>query len=883
MSLGTKIKEALRGPHSPETAEGDQSVPGSFPTDDVSGSTAKAPGQDAATDSSGLGTSGSLHNKLHKRDDPRGWEASGDRGPGHTHTDSGVGLLTSDPSAHRDQGSAGHNIPRKTAPDVGHGSGTQAAATYTPGNTHGEQPAAYASPTHAYGQQSHQQQTPQHGTAAPAYPSDSSRPYTEDVGSGTTSGAGATAAASVPTTSSSGPDDKHNVPGGDRSTGDVVGKDPYWGDIPRGAGVYNTVTGHGSHEDDERHGQHQSSQHTHSSNAAAASLGTKNDATNQPPSLRASDHTSKEHREHSGVRDSAVPAGAAVGAGAAAYGLDKKHQQAQDEKNRGHESEPHRQEKEGAGSKLAGLFHRDHKDEKEKDHRHEHRHETSREEPIHHNVQQPHRDAQHTGFDNQDRTTNQPSRQPQQHASQVATEQQRQVPPGDKKHDHRKDEAAAAAAAAYAAHSASEAHGSGKDKREAEPAEKKESKLHALFHRSSKDKDDKPAKDEKHHTSHEGQHLHRQTEHHRQEQEQKPAAAGPIPSARHERTGPAADHDRSAAYAAIPDPSNAPAEDRKHDHGGAAVPLGLAAAGAGGYAAARHAGSQNEHQQPGPGQQPSDSFAPHQPTQHAAAASVSNISAAGTSSHSSQQPAAGVAPAPHHGRTVEERHGAPAPIHHGHGTTARQQGDFATPPSGTSALPVPASYGAGSSSSSQPAPASQLSTQPAGGATHGKPSDGASASTATAASHTTRDDDPSQGGRYNVLPSGTPSGVNIQGRHGAAGEETRPSDVQTTQGGHHSAAKYAAPAAAAAAGGAGAAYAATRGHGGEDGPAREGRAQPPAQTEGYGASQRGSHQAQATRTDAGSGPTGPVASGTVIHHCVKCGEANDITHYLNRV
>lgn len=169
MTLGAKVKEILHSGDSEDAARGevDRNTPGSFPVDDMT-----------PTETQKHTSTSHEHNKLHKPNDPRGWSEDDARARGHGYTDSGVGLT--DP--HDSQAT------------------TQKVAS-----------------------------------EKPTEPMERSTDYSPDSRLGREA------------------DRKPQEPVGD-TTAPSHKEHPYWGDLPRGAGVYNTIAGHGSPEDDaQRH------------------------------------------------------------------------------------------------------------------------------------------------------------------------------------------------------------------------------------------------------------------------------------------------------------------------------------------------------------------------------------------------------------------------------------------------------------------------------------------------------------------------------------------------------------------------------------------------------------------------------------------------------
>ncbi|KAK9770526.1 hypothetical protein SCAR479_12797 [Seiridium cardinale] len=282
-SLGDKIKNVLGvGEHSAEaeTGEVERRAPGAFPTEESTGvyggadqphvGSKPVPSSGerdlgGTSQDPGLITGPSEHNKLHKKNDPRGHTGSSaygtnsSKGPtsstgfGHDHTDSGVGLHETErhtakdsplsssnhPSSHHDGSIATdrHNRP-DTSIVPGTGSTTAAGAGGVAtrelgGDRSGQkQESGFTSGT-----------TGQSGTTG------TDRLHTGSHAtstSGLAAGTGAAAAAGA----LAGHESHNTVNNGrEKSTVSQNQEEPYWGDLPQGAGVYNTVTGHGSGED----------------------------------------------------------------------------------------------------------------------------------------------------------------------------------------------------------------------------------------------------------------------------------------------------------------------------------------------------------------------------------------------------------------------------------------------------------------------------------------------------------------------------------------------------------------------------------------------------------------------------------------------------------
>ncbi|KAF4976858.1 hypothetical protein FZEAL_6542 [Fusarium zealandicum] len=228
------------------------------------------------TESQDSTTAGHGHNKLHKSNDPRARTEGDELSRGHGQQDSGVGLL--------DSGDTTRNNP----------------------------PQDLASEKH---------REPLDRSAEPldrsAEPLDRS---TEPV-------------------AGSGLGDNTRLPS-QEATSDLAPtsqEHPYWGDLPRGQGVHNTVTGHGSHEDDAMRqrgihsGEHQTNPASASSHpGSGAPLGAQGqDLSSQPTDLSSTQRDTQglPQDQTSGSRFTEGLGGAAAAgtAGAGAYGLGKEH------------------------------------------------------------------------------------------------------------------------------------------------------------------------------------------------------------------------------------------------------------------------------------------------------------------------------------------------------------------------------------------------------------------------------------------------------------------------------------------------------------------------------------------------------------------------------
>ncbi|KAK7755475.1 hypothetical protein SLS62_002404 [Diatrype stigma] len=239
------------------------------------------------------------HNKLHKRDDPRGFADSDSTPRSHGHADSGVSAVSgasSTPSSSaarggnytyeknglpdrtRVQDPASSSVPQQqttgtSQPHASHEQGaskpgfmTGAYSRVGNNSNNQQQPtatndSAARQPTNAnpLSSSSHVQRDP--ATASPdATSTSSSGRHIHIMGGDPATVAGGAAAASAVDregTSSNSPSSlseegqqqqQRNLVRNGRGRSEVDHEEAYWGDIPRGAGVYNTVVGAGSDE-----------------------------------------------------------------------------------------------------------------------------------------------------------------------------------------------------------------------------------------------------------------------------------------------------------------------------------------------------------------------------------------------------------------------------------------------------------------------------------------------------------------------------------------------------------------------------------------------------------------------------------------------------------
>ncbi|KAI0900046.1 hypothetical protein F4806DRAFT_276970 [Annulohypoxylon nitens] len=221
------------------TSREPEHIPGSFPTDDMLPSTI-----DETT--LGSSTSHSQHNKLHKPGDPRGWVDEGKTTRGHQYTDSGIGLTNTGSLEPHARSSANDNAFQSNInflqSPMELNTASSAADTKQP-NQH----ASYRKPgvmTGAYSRldENSNLKFPLSNVQ------DSTRQHTStsrDI-TGHTSGAAAPVAPQAGATL--GHDNRNTAQDSLRQSNNPEHDDPYWGDVPFGTGTYNTVTGHGSSE-----------------------------------------------------------------------------------------------------------------------------------------------------------------------------------------------------------------------------------------------------------------------------------------------------------------------------------------------------------------------------------------------------------------------------------------------------------------------------------------------------------------------------------------------------------------------------------------------------------------------------------------------------------
>ncbi|KAI1400283.1 hypothetical protein F4819DRAFT_461871 [Hypoxylon fuscum] len=314
-----------------------------------------------------LTSSGSQHqrNKLHKREDPRGWSGDEKATTGHQYTDSGVGLT-----------------------DTGYTSNTQARDPATAGSAYNANKTAYdPNRTTALNQEttpniaaSSTARTTDHisGESKPGFMtgahsridnSSNYKDYTQDTPAkpqSDTAGIGAVGTATGITTSATsdtnenepGTNDRNIVRNGLRQTTNIDHTDPYWGDVPFGTGVYNGVTGHGSSEKPV-----DGSAHTHGTTLSHEQRKFPLETTDKDTRNETTPGNASRFKE--GLTGSGTGVGVGIGAGLAASELKDNRREHQHD-NEVKESSPRKHDdtepkKEGI---ISALFHRDHKDEK---------------------------------------------------------------------------------------------------------------------------------------------------------------------------------------------------------------------------------------------------------------------------------------------------------------------------------------------------------------------------------------------------------------------------------------------------------------------------------------------------------------------------------------
>ncbi|KAK6957969.1 hypothetical protein Daesc_000760 [Daldinia eschscholtzii] len=327
--------------------------PGAFPTDDM-----------LATQDSSLTSSDSHHqrNKLHKKEDPRGWSDEERAARRHQHTDSGVGLTDPDPSfstkpqAHDRVNEGAFQSNNATLQNNDVTSGTNLSNTTRSPNYQGND-SKPGFMTGAYGNSNA-------NTGSNAY----SKSATEDISSSQnpTSSMGigaagpATGIATATTTDNTQleqtPEDRNTIRNGLRQTSNVEHEDPYWGDVPRGTGIYNTVTGHGSPESATEGSVQKNDPSLSHGQQRVFPLATSKNAARDETNINSGSRF-KESLDESAT-------GAAAGLTASELAGKRRDHEHKDDLREPISRKPHEADTKKE-SKIGGLFHRDHKDEKE--------------------------------------------------------------------------------------------------------------------------------------------------------------------------------------------------------------------------------------------------------------------------------------------------------------------------------------------------------------------------------------------------------------------------------------------------------------------------------------------------------------------------------------
>ncbi|ETS82333.1 hypothetical protein PFICI_04209 [Pestalotiopsis fici W106-1] len=258
-SIGEKIKSVFTTEHSAEAEKGvvDHRTPGSFPE------------EDSAAQDQHQHREHHEHNKLHKRDDPRDYtipisqENPSAAGYSHKPVDSGVGLggqpLAHDsvknisaspatqPYAHDNSRQA---TDEQNRPDTSAVPGTGLVAAGAGGvparalgeDRSGQKPlSGIAHDGHA----STSRDTPLDRSGLSGTEAGNNPGYTSHQG---TTGIGAAAVSGAHDNSLPSQASRRDVADSKDSSA-AQKEEPYWGDLPQGSGVYNTVIGHGSGED----------------------------------------------------------------------------------------------------------------------------------------------------------------------------------------------------------------------------------------------------------------------------------------------------------------------------------------------------------------------------------------------------------------------------------------------------------------------------------------------------------------------------------------------------------------------------------------------------------------------------------------------------------
>ncbi|KAI8629049.1 hypothetical protein F5Y19DRAFT_88541 [Xylariaceae sp. FL1651] len=221
-----------------------------------------APGAYPATPSLEEPTEQTHHNKLHKREDPRSWNDSTEQNPrssGHNFTDSGINV----DNAYRGRGSDKPGVMTGAFSRIGNQDGG-----YTQNNDYTYDRSPVSHPTY-------DETSRQSNTMKPiATSTDGAIPNTTPSKS--------TNLDSNTTTKTAESQGRNLVRSGLHGQSNIEHKEPYWGDIPFGTGIYNGVTGHGSNEPisyHKPHGDQNTTTNEHSNQQRAFPLSTNMDTT----------------------------------------------------------------------------------------------------------------------------------------------------------------------------------------------------------------------------------------------------------------------------------------------------------------------------------------------------------------------------------------------------------------------------------------------------------------------------------------------------------------------------------------------------------------------------------------------------------------------------
>lgn len=322
MSFNTASRDTDTALESPNPS----AIPGAYPTDDMD-------------------TSGSQRNKLHKPNDPRGWDT--DNTPrSHQFSDSG---------AESNIGSGARDSTYQ-APQLGRDA---------PASSNDRYDGLAGAPTSGVGESDRFQRQ----QAQPTGVTDRDSP----VGEGRDSAYTTTKTGAIVGPGST-------LPKSGDEENKTTSEDPYWGDLPRGGGVYNTVIGHGSNEDDQaRHDPHRQSENLGATSTRGADNSYDSNRQREFPLTGQSqtgygqgidDNNRQQTRNVDDQKDDNRRKGLYEAAGAAtvasaAYPIARDREQEKSDKH-AETAREKEQPKEQKESKLHALFHRDSsgKDEK---------------------------------------------------------------------------------------------------------------------------------------------------------------------------------------------------------------------------------------------------------------------------------------------------------------------------------------------------------------------------------------------------------------------------------------------------------------------------------------------------------------------------------------